>query len=177
MKPIPLFSAVLLLALSCRTAWPQTTESRAQVAAETRDAIHNGDIPVNDEGLTANEVNPSRYPKKAVVRGLTRAEVKEETVAAREAGDIPFGEIGLTPREVNPTRYPPQAKETGLTRSEVKRETEAAIRAGDVQVGDDGRTLAEKDPQRYAGAPAKVPNEHFWHRVGATEKAGSASAN
>jgi hypothetical protein len=177
MKIIPLFGAVLLLALPCRVAWSQTGESRAQVKAETRAAEVKGEIPINDEGLAPNEVNPGRYPKKPAASAVTRAEVKKETQEARKAGDIPFGDVGLTPREVNQKHHPSKQADSKLTRGEVKRDTQAAVRAGDVQVGDDGRTLAEKDPQRYEGAPAKAPKLTFRRGAGTSAWAGSSPAN
>jgi hypothetical protein len=162
MKALRLVGLPSLLAIPAAIAFAQAASqptgglTRAQVKAETLEAIREGDFEVGDTGHKAYELYPARYPKLPPQAGETRVQVKEELADARRNGDIPVAETGETPREINPKAFPAEPAVPGLTRAQVKQETLAAIRAGDVQVGDSGETLAELNPSRYAGAPAKL---------------------
>lgn len=92
-----------------------STLTRAQVKAELAQAVAAGAVAFGETGLTAAEVNPSRYPT-ASVPGLTREQVRRELATAQRDGEIPFGEVGLTPAEQNPTRYAKARAQDGLTR-------------------------------------------------------------
>ena len=185
MKAIRLVVLPLLLALPVSAvfaqaaAQPKSTETRAQVKAETLEAFRDGDFEVGDTGMKAYDITPDRYPKRPVPERETRAQVKADLEVARRNGSIPFGEIGDTPRDIDPKSYPAQPATQGLTRAQVKQETLAAVRAGDVQVGDSDETLAQENPSRYAGSPAVPPKLHFRHKakVAATSSPASASAN
>ena len=96
-----------------------STLTRAQVKAELAQAVAAGDVSFGEVGLTAAEVNPSRYPM-AVAPGLTREQVRHELAIAQRDGDIPFGEIGLTPAQQNPTRYAKARAEDGQSRYATK---------------------------------------------------------
>jgi hypothetical protein len=185
MKALRLVGMSCLLALPAAIVFAQAASqptnglSRAQVKAETLQALRDGDFEVGDTGRKAYEVYPGRYPKMPEQAGETRAQVKQELDAARRNGDIPQAETGETPREINPKAFPAPPAAPGLTRAEVRQETLAAIRAGDVQVGDSGQTLAELNPSRYAGAPAKPPKLHLHlsHKAHGTASATSAPAH
>lgn len=183
MKAVRLFVLQLLLALPISAAFaqaaaqPKSTETRAQVKAETLEAFREGDFEVGDTGKKAYEVTPDRYPKRAAPEGETRAQVKSELEAARRDGDLPVGDVGDTPRDIDPKAYPAPPAAPGLTRAQVKQETLAAIRAGDVQIGDSGKTLAQENPSRYAGAPAVPPKLHLRHKAKVADTSSSASAS
>jgi hypothetical protein len=58
-------------------------KSRAQVKAETAEAIRNGDMLANnDSGLKLNELYPQRYARQ---RGMYAAEAPSPSLAARAA--------------------------------------------------------------------------------------------
>jgi ribosomal protein L30E len=85
---------------------PSTSvKTREQVRAELAEAIRTGDIIVGEQGLTAYEQNPSRYPERPVVAGKTREQVREELALAIRLGDTPIDEQGLTPAERFPNQY------------------------------------------------------------------------
>jgi len=154
-------SAVLAQAAS----QPTSSLTRAQVKAETLEAIREGDSEVGETGRKAYELEPNRYPKRPMPVGETRAQVKTELEEARRNGDIAVGDVGDTPREINPKAYPAEPAGPGLTRAQVKQDTLAATRAGDVQVGETGETLAQQNPSRYAGSPAVAPKFHLPHKT------------
>ena len=81
-----------------------STLTRAQVRAELARWVADGMAQVGETGVTAAEINPSRYPQ-TLVSGLTRGQVRTELAMAGRYGGIPFGEIGLTPAQLNPSRY------------------------------------------------------------------------
>jgi hypothetical protein len=81
-------------------------KSRAQVEAETKQAIRDGDM-VEPSGITPRTEFPSRYPHKEAPVGKTRAEVDAETAQATRNGDM-VEPSGITPRQEFPSEYPQQ---------------------------------------------------------------------
>jgi hypothetical protein len=168
-----LFSALTVAAVAQSPA--PASETRAQVKAETAEAVRNGDITWGEQGRKLNEIYPKRYAPKPSSPGETRAEVKADLARASQDGDLPRGDLDVTDRQTDPKRFPPQATEPGLTRAQVEAETRAAIRAGDVQFGDSSKTLAEEDPPRYEGAPSTPPKLSLNHHVHAATRGASAT--
>jgi hypothetical protein len=84
-----------------------SSKSRAQVAAELKEAQRTGDIlAAGDQGATLYELNPGAYPARPVVAGKSREEVRDETLQAIQDGDIIVsGELGLTERQLHPQGY------------------------------------------------------------------------
>lgn len=171
------FLASLAIGAIAQTpASPAAGESRAQVQAETVEAIRNGDIVWGEPGHKLNEISPSHYSMKSLSQGATREEIRADLAKARRNGEIPDGEVGKTPRDINPRLYPAQPMEAGLTRAQVRTETQAAIRAGNVQLGETGKTLAELNPSRYQDAGARVPTFSLNRRSRAPASAASEAA-
>jgi ribosomal protein L30E len=137
--------------------------TRAQVKAELAEAIRTGDISSgDDEGLTLNQENPSRYPAKPVVVGKTRDQVKAELAEAIRTGDISAGDdedLTLTLNQENPSRYPAKPVVVGKTRGQVKAELAEAIRTGNISSGfHSGLNLNQLYPFRYANVSSQPNN-------------------
>jgi len=151
MLSLSIAAVAFVAALPARS---QEEKSRAEVRAVTAEAIRTGNLPVGDEGHTANQIAPRKYGARPVVDGETRAQVKADTARARRLGEIPVGELDRAPREITPGRYPPAAAAPGVSRAEIKAETREAIQEGALSIGDGNRELAEQNPRRYGVAPA-----------------------
>jgi hypothetical protein len=81
-------------------------KTRAQVVAELKEAVHNGDVLVGDSGMTERDLHPQDFPARAVAQGKTRQQVRAELAEAIRTGDIvAAGESGQTLREQHPQRY------------------------------------------------------------------------
>jgi hypothetical protein len=123
-KKIHMVLPATLLALASVQVFAQTdgasTTSRAEVKAETRQAVKAGAIPKGQSGSEkADTGGPSTTP---------RAEVKADTKAAVKAGAIPKGQAA-----------PEGAQATGpstVPRADVKADTKAAVKAGAIPRGE-----------------------------------------
>jgi hypothetical protein len=132
--------------------------TRAEVKAQTMEAIKNGDMLAPGElGLTFRQEDPADYPAQpAAAAGKTRAQVEAETMAAIRNGDILApGDAGMTFAQEDPADYPAKPVMVGKTRAQVQAETALAIRDGDILApGDAGMTFAQEDPPDYAAQRA-----------------------
>jgi hypothetical protein len=85
------------------------SKTRAQVQAELAEAIRTGNLLASGEsGLRLNEVNPSKYPAKAVLAGKSRAQVLAELNETKHLGllnvvgnDYP---VAITPEQAEQIR-------------------------------------------------------------------------
>jgi hypothetical protein len=132
--------------------------TRAEVKAQTMEAIKNGDILApGDAGLTFRQEDPEDYPAQpAPPPGKTVAQVKAETMAAIRNGDILApGDAGLTFAQEDPADYPAKPIVVGKTRAEAKEERDIAVRDGDIlAAGEAGLTFAQEEPDMYAAQRA-----------------------
>jgi len=98
--------AALALTLA-GSAHAQGEKTRAQVQAELAQAVLEGEVVVSGEtGMKANELEPGRYPRRALADGRTRAQVEAELAAAVKNGELIVGDSGMSAREVSPGLYP-----------------------------------------------------------------------
>ncbi|MDB5955858.1 DUF4148 domain-containing protein [Ramlibacter sp.] len=151
-----LAAAVLLAAVAGVVSAQGLT--RAQVEAQTMQAIRNGDIMApGDAGLTYRQEDPAAYPAQpAPPPGKTRAQVKAETMTAIRNGDILApGDAGETLAQEYPAEYPAKPIVVGKTRAEAREERDIAVRDGDILApGEAGMTLAQEEPAMYAAQRA-----------------------
>jgi len=108
MKNFPAGTIVAALALALAAgAQAQGGKTRAQVQAELAQARIDGDYVASGEsGMKANELEPSRYPRKATPEGRTRAQVQAELAEAVRNGERIVGDSGMSEREISPGLYP-----------------------------------------------------------------------
>jgi len=121
----------------------ETPVTRAQVNAETRQAIANGT-------LRRTDYDEGSYRPQAVTSSVSRAQVATELAQAQTAHKALLGP--LADSRYNP--YGLQVLETStLARSEVKNEVLAAAAAGTLQRTDydDAASIARKAKQHAAG--------------------------
>jgi hypothetical protein len=156
MRVLPILAAIAALAGLVDAAHAQQPLTRAQVRAETVEAIRAGDIQLGDSGLTLRELHPGRYSAQQTSAPKTRAQVVAELHDAIRDGDVPVGDTGLTERDLRPKAFPEHPVDQGKTRQQVRDELAEAIRTGDIVAsGDSGLTLREQYPRRYGAAPAQ----------------------
>jgi hypothetical protein len=164
MKNVRKLSALLVLAALGAGAQAQSDLSRAQVQAETLQAIQSGDVLVGGEaGLTARQLNPGQYPQQTVAKStLTRGEVLAQVARSLATGQaLVQGEAGgaLNSTGQAATDVALASVTQHPTRAQVKAELAAAIRSGDILVaGEAGLKANQLNPGRYAPAHATAAN-------------------
>ena len=115
MKKIVLATAFALSQVFVFSAFAQTADpiTRAEVKAETKEAVKSGDI-------AKGQVTKAPKAKSTAAR----AEVKMDAASAEKAGTIAAGQ------ETKPTK----TKST-KARAEVKADTKAAVKSGEIATG------------------------------------------
>ena len=163
MKHSRKLSVLLVLAALGAGAQAQTDTSRAQVQANTLQAIQAGNVYLGGEaGLTARQLAPGQYAQQAVPAStLTRGEVLAQVARLLSTGQpLVQGEAGgaLAANGQAPADVALAATATHPTRAAVKAELAAAIRNGDMVSGELGLKANQLYPRLYAPARGHASN-------------------
>lgn len=156
MKRITLI-ALAVSSMMAASAFAQTEaelpKTRAEVKADTREAIKDGFVQANDESkLMERDVAPLQYPPAPAFESASRAEIKMERDIARAEGNIRI--MRDESKELLKDKYPEKYSSwegMSKSRAEVKAELQEALRTGDIVMTADtsNQKLNEMYPMQY----------------------------